>query len=1209
MAINRRIANENLTIWSWNCRSLHNKHATLTLYIKAALVPPDVICLQEVGARPKTVSGYKLYMDPNTPKIATLVRKELAATCITAPNEETQHLIVTLWPAKKGRPRQVICNIYSPPQDRKAEFSNIFHYLNNKLQPRDRLIITGDFNAWHTTWGYSADRPKGTRLLEAIQRYDYTLLTTPGIPTRIGNSVNRDTTPDLTVTNNAATMRWSVLDDNLGSDHNIVQITYETARLRRPLGKARLTNWTKYREQQEVDGPKPTTIAQWTPYIKGLYDKNTKIYQTTTDAPAIDTHLTHLWEARRGLTKRWRRQKLNKKLRLRIAKITEEVNAYSKELYNNNWRTFCDSLKGTLSTKKTWNILRSLLDPSATRTETNATLQRLAGEFQGDPDQLIEELKQRYTGERKRNVSPTPSQEYNGEPNTELDAPITFAEVYAAAQSFKRNTAPGLDGITNAMVRNLSDEALQAITDHFNQEVWTPSGKIPAEWTLAQVVLIPKPGKRRSLDQLRPISLTSCIGKLFEKVILTRLDQYTEERGLLPTSMYGFRRGVSTQDIFLLLKEEVLNPAPGSLNNLLVALDIEKAFDNIAHSTILDGLAAIGCGQRIFNYASDFLGNRKAQIGIAGTKSSPYDLPLKGTPQGSILSPFLFNIGLRKLVLQLETVPNLGCAFYADDITLWATKGSYGERQDVLQTAIDMIQGYLTAAGMSCAPSKSEYLQIRPPRTRSNRAPALQLEIAGQIINRTPVARILGMHVQENNSVKTAIGKLKHTVKSIASLIARIARSNDGMTEADTVRLVQAFVLSRVTFALPFQSTRKPEIEQIDRLIRIAYKAALRLPNSTSTEKLMGLGMHNTYEELAAATLIAQRERLTTTLQGRTLLQRLGYPLTPQYCGDETVIVPKQIRDQIIVEPVPKNMHPLYNKKRRQARARKLLQRSSDPDAYFTDVSLYPAPPQGSRKQAYALAVTNQSKVVACASLRTRSSATAEAAAIALAIREAERRGRSAYILTDSQAACRLYLRGTLPRCVTDILGSMLMEAHGVTWCPGHDGLGGNEEANCVARGLTGRDAGLSSGHLTGHHEEQSVTSRQILENQRLTRRTYAPPHPNLSSQQARDWRRLQTNTYPHISKLHAIFPQIYTTGVCPWCSNHTATLTHITYQCTERPANAVSRLVRSLQTLTTWSWEARLSELALGSQLVTLDQARRAAVASGALQEGSTRD
>lgn len=724
MANRRPRTKENLTIWSWNCRSLHNKHATLTLYIQAALIPPDIICLQEVGARPKAITGYRLHVEPNHPNVATLVRKEFAATLATVPHEDTPHHIITIWPAKKGRPKQIICNVYSPPQDRKAEFGHIFQYLNTTLEPRDRLIITGDFNAWHTRWGYTKDRPKGTRLLEAIQRYDYILLTTPGRPTRMGNSVNRDTTPDLTITNNARAMRWTVLDDTLGSDHKIVEITYETARLRRPLGKAKITNWTKYREQQQVgSGPKPETIVDWTRYIKGLYDENTKIYQTTADTPAIDNHLTHLWEACRGLTKRWRRQKLNRKLRLRIVEITEEANAYAKQLYHSNWRTFCDSLRGTLSTKKTWNILRSLLDPSTTRTETNATLQRLAGEFQGDHDQLIQELKQRYTGERMRDGNSIPSQEYKGTPNNELDAPITFAEVYAAAQSFKRNTAPGLDGITNAMIRNLSTDTLQAITDHFNQEIWIPGGKLPTEWTLAQIVLIPKPGKRRSLDQLRPISLTSCMGKMFEKVILTRIEQYTEKRGLLPTSMYGFRRGMSAQDIFLLLKEEVLNPPPGSFNNLLLALDIEKAFDNIAHSTILDGLTAIGCGERIFHYASTFLGNRKAQIGMAGTNSPPYDLPLKGTPQGSILSPFLFNIGLRKLVLQLEDIPNLGCAFYADDITLWATKGSYGERQDVLQTAIDKIQRYLQAAGMTCAPNKSEYLQIRPPRTQSNRAP------------------------------------------------------------------------------------------------------------------------------------------------------------------------------------------------------------------------------------------------------------------------------------------------------------------------------------------------------------------------------------------------------------------------------------------------------------------------------------------------------
>ncbi|KAH7933980.1 hypothetical protein HPB49_020001 [Dermacentor silvarum] len=101
------------------------------------------------------------------------------------------------------------------------------------------------------------------------------------------------------------------------------------------------------------------------------------------------------------------------------------------------------------------------------------------------------------------------------------------------------------------------------------------------------------------------------------------------------------------------------------------------------------------------------------------------------------------------------------------------------------------------------------------------------------------------------------------------------------MTEGETLRLVQAFVLTLITFALPFQATRKTEIENIDKLIRIAYKAALQLPNRTSTDRLMSIGINNTYEELAAATLIAQRERLNTTHQGRKLLQRLGYTLTP----------------------------------------------------------------------------------------------------------------------------------------------------------------------------------------------------------------------------------------------------------------------------------------------------------------------------------------
>ncbi|KAH6943849.1 hypothetical protein HPB50_000166 [Hyalomma asiaticum] len=144
------------------------------------------------------------------------------------------------------------------------------------------------------------------------------------------------------------------------------------------------------------------------------------------------------------------------------------------------------------------------------------------------------------------------------------------------------------------------------------------------------------------------------------------------------------------------------------------------------------------------------------------TRSLPYDLPGQGTPQGSILSPLLFNVGLRKLALELEEQQDLGCAIYAD-ITLWATRGSYGDRQDTRQRAIDVVETFTRQAGMKCVPAKSTYVHIGPKNTQAKRAPAIQLYLDGEPIKRAANMRVLGMHVQETGSVSVALSKLKPT--------------------------------------------------------------------------------------------------------------------------------------------------------------------------------------------------------------------------------------------------------------------------------------------------------------------------------------------------------------------------------------------------------------------------------------------------------------
>lgn len=168
------------------------------------------------------------------------------------------------------------------------------------------------------------------------------------------------------------------------------------------------------------------------------YQTNTKHVALSEKTPVVDPHLVHMWEGRRSLTKRWKRQRLNRKLRARIEQLTEQANEYARQLQANNWIQFCDSLRGTLSTTKTWAILRSMLDPYNTKTVTTRALRTLVGEFKGDDASLIQTLADRYIGTGGDNID---KREYKGMDNPKLDAPITKQEVYAAALALKRNSA------------------------------------------------------------------------------------------------------------------------------------------------------------------------------------------------------------------------------------------------------------------------------------------------------------------------------------------------------------------------------------------------------------------------------------------------------------------------------------------------------------------------------------------------------------------------------------------------------------------------------------------------------------------------------------------------------------------------------------------------------------------------------------------------
>ncbi|KAG0420091.1 hypothetical protein HPB47_003683 [Ixodes persulcatus] len=292
------------------------------------------------------------------------------------------------------------------------------------------------------------------------------------------------------------------------------------------------------------------------------------------------------------------------------------------------------------------------------------------------------------------------------------------------------------------------------------------------------------------------------------------------------------------------------------------------------------------------------------------------------------------------------------------------------------------------------------------------------------------------------------------------------SRGNSTTQNADK----QAFVISRMTYALPYLQLYNAEKLKIEGLIRQAYKAALGLPINTSTDKLLQLGLHNTLDVLTEAHRRMQELRLARTNVGRAVLRRLGINAAPLNAG--TRKIPSNVRKTITVKPLPKNMHPVHHEGRRRARAQALAKKFEGPtDVVYVDAAAYPTP-----KKAHAIAaVTEEGQLVANATVPTNSSEIAEEAAIALALTNPQAR----VIVSDSKAAIGNFTKGRISSISFGILKNYPKDRQDVelVWVPAHSLNPGNEAAHNKARGSIGRaaddnsDVGLTGDGLNTYHE------------------------------------------------------------------------------------------------------------------------------------------
>lgn len=854
----------------WNCRGFKDrkKRAHLRLYLETFQQPSAIVALQETGAAVK-LTGYNAYQrDPLT---CILVQKSYTAQEIDLQlNLPYSYVMITVLPLKRTDPPVHVLNIYCPPKLKDITFADIFSRAL-KVAGRDPLLIVGDFNAPSRVWGYHKEDKRGRKLAELISTLGITLHTDPVNPTRIGNSVNRDTCPDLTLTKNIRHADWINTEDTLGSDHCIVNTIVYTRPLKRPIAQARLPDWTAFRQSLST----PTSLletgyASWARTLVKTLHKHEKQIQLSEKTTDVDNHLLHIWEARKSLAKRLRRQKHNRKLRLRIRALTQQAAEYAAQLADSNWVERCNTAANQMSSRNTWRLFRSLIDPLQSRGETQKQLHRAFHNFQGSSSQLAQTLRDKYLCQ----IQDPRGQEYlyAGRDNTELDRPFQLHDLRAGLAKMRRGTAPGQDKITVKLLANLPDPAYEALLEYINA-IWRGEHPIPPDWKTSLVTFILKAGKTVNIDNLRPISLTSCVGKLMETMVRDRLSEYLEDSNTFADTMFGFRPHKSAQDVLLLLKHEIIDPVEHPSNDKVVlALDMKGAFDNVKHSVILTHLSETHCGKNTFNYIKDFLTDRVALVRVQDQEHGPYTLGTRGTPQGAVLSPLLFNLAMLHLPTHLAGVGGIQHTLYADDITIWATEGNLGELEERLQTAANIVERYAEHCGLQCSPQKSEFVHLRSSKKCTT---PIHLSLASGPIQEAKEIRVLGLFINQNRRADTTLQKLRKVGEQVGRMVRRVSNRRGGLRSKDALRLAHAFVTSRILYSTPYLHLRKHEEDCVEVTLRKIMKRALDLPINTSNARLLALGMVNTYRELREAHLTNQYTRLAQTESGRRLLNRI----------------------------------------------------------------------------------------------------------------------------------------------------------------------------------------------------------------------------------------------------------------------------------------------------------------------------------------------
>lgn len=808
---------QKMTIIQWNINGYFPQSGEMRNLIK--LFNPTVIALQETNLKPA-----------HTPVIQkfTLFRKDYVEGHVACGG-------VALFVKNSHSPRPIplqttlqavaaqltvnnihltVCSLYLPPGENIPE-----NQLKNiQLQLPPPFILCGDFNAHNPLWGGSKINSTGKKV-ENFLINEKLMLLNGHEHTHFSQSYQTFSSIDLTICSPSIMKRvkWFVHGDLCSSDHfpiittigndtNCNTVTDPNLQPKQFKWRIDKADWSKFKDFCQITDPVPEDPRGNFELIMNtiLFAASKSIPQST---PNLGNRIPVPWwneACRLAISQRIKAFKFYKKFPtlenfIEFKRCKAKAKWIIKTAKANSWKKFVQGFDSNTPSSVIWKnakkisgIHHSIHIPSVLHNKRIVSDEKEIADIIASNFQFFssnENYSPSFLNFKK--MEETQTIDFSTNTLEPYNSKFSKSELVTVMKTLK-NSTPGPDQIHNLMLSNLPDTMITNILNMFNN-FWE-KGFFPKEWKNATIIPVPKDNSSR-LDptKYRPISLTSCVCKLYEQLIANRLKWYLEKHNLLASIQCGARKNRSTVDNLVNLQSSILKGF--SKKHLTAALffDIEKAYDSTWKYRILKILHSWGLRGNLPTFIQQFLSERFFRVKINSTLSDEVKQE-NGISQGSVLSVLLFLIAINDIVKCLPR--KVKGSLFVDDFAIYVTTKNIKMAKRLLTKCLKNLESWSEKTGFKFSTTKTKGIIF----TRKQKTPKINLYIDRNKISFEKSIRFLGLIFDQKLLWNNHITSLKNNCLKKMRILNYLSHTSWGADKETMLLLYRSLIRSKLDY-------------------------------------------------------------------------------------------------------------------------------------------------------------------------------------------------------------------------------------------------------------------------------------------------------------------------------------------------------------------------------------------------------------------------